>query len=103
MMDDRLDFNGGNVRKADWKGICSGREFAERYKKASERRCSPKGKDWGEALAIYAIANPLNLRTGSKRLLLRMVDAAVWGWRSNYDSQKEDFTFDINTFEAKPR
>ncbi len=103
LMDERLGFDGGKVRKADWKGVNNGKVFAERYRRASERRRPLKGKDWGEALAAYALAHPSHPRTGGPRAFLRAMQAAIWAWNSNYDFQKENFTFDPKTFEVLHR
>jgi hypothetical protein len=103
LMDERLGFDGEKVRKADWKGVATGRTFADRYRRNSERRCSPKGKEWGEALAAHAIKHNAIPTKGAERPLLRAARAAAQGWRSNYSFQKEHSSFDRETFEARPR
>jgi hypothetical protein len=103
LMDERHGLKGEKVRKALWQGIASGRAFADRYSSVSEKHASPKGKDWGEALAAYALAHPVNPRTGAERPFLRVVSAAFWAWHSNYEFQKEHSVFDPQTFEAKRR
>jgi hypothetical protein len=101
LIDECLGFDGKRVRNAESKGIYGGKAFAERYSRVSERRCSPQGKEWGEALAAHAIKNPVNPRTGAERPLLRIVSAACWAWHSDYDFQKEHVTFDPQAFEAQ--
>ncbi len=103
LMDKRLGFDERRVRNADWKGVAKGGAFAERYVKASNRGRPLKGKEWGEALAAYAIQHPVNTRTAAARPLSRIVSAAFWAWSSNYNFQKEHFTFDPQTFIAKRR
>jgi len=103
LMDERLGFKGGKIRNADWNGIGRAGALAERYRKLSARRCSLKGKEWGEALAAYAIEHPDHPQTSTKRPFLRTVSAAVWAWNSNYSFRKECFTFDPKTFEEKRR
>jgi hypothetical protein len=103
LMDERHGLKGDKVRKADWQGVASGRAFADRYSSVSEKRASPKGRDWGEALAAYALAHPVNPRTGAERPFLRLVSAAFWAWHSNYEFQKEHVVFDPQTFETRRR
>lgn len=103
LMDERLGFDGEKLRKADWKGVTNAKTFADHYVRNSERRCSPKGKEWGEALAAHALKYNANPTNGAERPLLRAVSAARQGWRSNYNFQKEHFTFDRQTFETKLR
>jgi len=100
-MDERLGFDGGKLRSTDWEGLDTGRAFAERYGKVSERRRALKGKEWGEALAAYAIQHRRHPQTGAERPLFCMLSAATWGRSSNYNSHKEHFAFDPKTFESK--
>ncbi len=102
-MDEQHGLKGEKIRKADWQGVASGRAFAGGYSRVSEKHASPKGKEWGEALASYALVHPVNPRTGAERPFLRMVSASFWAWHSNYEFQKEHFVFDPQTFEAKRR
>lgn len=103
VMDERLGFDGGKLRIANWNGIKRGREFEEQYKKVSERKCSLKGKEWGEALAQYVTKHPRRGGADTERPLWRQVWAAVRGWNSDYDFQKEHFSFDQKTFAPKHR
>jgi hypothetical protein len=102
-MDERLGFDGGGVRKCDWNGVENSAEFVRRYQRESERKRSPKGREWGEALAAHAIEHPQHPATGAARPLLRTVSAAFWAWRSDYNFHKEFYTIDPTTFEQKPR
>jgi len=102
-MDERLGFEAGAVRRAGWKGVDKGKGFAKCYEKASARRRSPKGKEWGEALASYAQEHPTDPRTGKERPLLVAMRAAFWAWNSDYGLQKKHSTFDPRTFEPEDR
>lgn len=66
-MDDQLGLNGGRLRRADWGGIKGTRAFADQYRKISDRRSSPKGEMWGEALAAWALEHPSDPRTEAER------------------------------------
>jgi hypothetical protein len=102
-LDDKLGFDGSKVKQARWAGIARGRQFEDHYAKVSDRKGPLKGKDWGEALAEYALQNQRNTSMNTERPLLRQVLAALRGWDSNYDFQKKTYAFDAQTFEQKPR
>jgi hypothetical protein len=98
-MDGALGFDGDVVRDADWTGICSGRAFQRKYTTISTTRPPGlKGEEWGRALAKYAIEHPQRSDDGSERPLWQEIRAAMHGWNSNYDIQKERFMFDPKTF-----
>lgn len=102
-IDDRHGFDGGKLRRAGWQDINGSRAFADRYSKISERRSSPKGKEWGEALADWAIEHPARPNTGADRPFVRMISLAFWAWNSNYENLRDRFELDPQTFESRPR
>jgi hypothetical protein len=102
-MDDGLGFEGDKLRKADWAGVKKGRQFEERYSKTSERKTSLKGKDWGEALAQYALQNRRNPVTNAERPFLQQIWPALRALGSNYDFHKATYTFDLQSFQPKHR
>jgi hypothetical protein len=54
-------------------------------------------------LAQFAQQNQRNPATNAERPLLRQVWAALRAWDSNYDYQKSNYSFDIQSFEPKRR
>src|SRR5205823_6931683 len=98
-IDEAQGFPGAPVRDADWAGVASATAFEAKYREISARRASDlKGEDWGRALARYAIDHP-NRPDGSLRPLWQEVRMAVHAWSSNYDFQRNHFTFDRDNFE----
>jgi hypothetical protein len=94
----------GPLRNADWVGISKGRDFEKRYCASSTARPrSLKGEHWGRALATYANRLPRRSDTGEVRPLLYEVRAAVHGWISNYDLQKQAFEIDPDSFKQVRR
>jgi hypothetical protein len=94
--------DGNNIRNADWSGVKTGRRFAARYANVSGRGAL-KGKAWGGALARYAAQHPVNASIGEERPLMRAVAASYWSWHSNYEFQRENFSFDPVTFALRRR
>jgi hypothetical protein len=100
-IDEEQNVSGDAVRTADWTGIASGRAFEERYKKVSARKPRGlKGKEWGEALAAYAVENPNRSDNNSERPFCRELQTALLGRFAHYDFQKDRFGFDPQTFET---
>ncbi len=94
-IDETHGFSGASVRLANWTGIESGRAFEENYRKNSKRpRSSLKGEEWGRALGEFAMKNPNRADNGIERPIRRQVWSALHGWQSNYDHQRDRFTFD---------
>jgi hypothetical protein len=102
-IDDRLGFDGGKLRRANWQDIKGSQAFADQYRKISDRRSSLKGKLWGEALADWAVEHPSRSNTGADRPFVRMISLAFWAWNSNYEYLRDRFEIDPHTFESGPR
>lgn len=91
---------GDVVRLGDWEGVLTARAFQERYQRVSARRPPGlKGKEWGEALAAYAVENPKRSDDGKERSFWGEIRAALSARTAHYDFQKEHFGFDLDTFE----
>jgi hypothetical protein len=93
--------SGSALRNASWHGLSNGRDFQARYKRISVRQ-SPglKGESWGRALARCALKSPYRGDNREERPLTREIAAALRARMAHYDFQKENFGFDIATFEA---
>lgn len=103
-IDDSYGFPGEPVRMADWSGVISAHAFEARYCSVSERKPSSlKGEEWGRSLASYATEHPNRSDDSSERPLWRQIRAAVNGWCSNYDHQREHFVIDPITFRVVPK
>jgi hypothetical protein len=99
-IDEANSVSGDAVRTGDWTGIASARAFEQRYKEISARRPRAlKGKEWGEALAVYAAEHPNRPDDGSERPFVGEIRAALKGRIARYDFQKKRFGFDRDTFE----
>jgi hypothetical protein len=103
-VDESHGFPGGPVRTADWSGVTGAHAFEARYCSVSEKKPSSlKGEEWGRSLASYATEYPHRSDDGSERPLWRQIRAAVNGWCSNYDYQREHFVIDPITFGQVPK
>jgi hypothetical protein len=103
-IDEANGVSGDGVRLANWTGIGSGSAFEENYRRNSKRpRSSLKGEEWGRALGEFAMKNPNRADNGIERPIRRQVWSAFHGWQSNYDYQRERFTFDSKTLEQIER
>lgn len=99
-IDEANGVSGDVVRNEKWNGITSCRAFEVRYIEVAARRPRAiKGKEWGEALASYAIDHPNRIDTGAERHFWREIRAALQGRVASYDFQKMHFTFEPNNFE----
>ena len=58
-LDKKLGFESESLKSGNKENINSGKAFEGYYKKYSDSKQSLKGVQWGEALAAYAIENPL--------------------------------------------
>ncbi len=93
-------FSGKVIRNANWSGVDCSRIFEERYKKFSAKHPqSLKGKEWGEALASYALEHPHREDDGSERPFWREIRVALQSRVANYDFQKDHYEFNPVTFE----
>ncbi len=102
-IDENNGFPGDAVRRANWDGITTSRAFEAKYLEASARRPGKlKDEQWGRALACWADRTP-ERPNGEPRPLWKELRAALHSWSSNYESQREDFTFDPETFSSIPR
>lgn len=102
-IDESPDFPADGVRNADWTGIQSSKAFEKKYLEVSSRRSGAlKDETWGRALGRYAMEHP-DRPDGARRPLWKDLRAALHAWSSNYDRQRERFTFDPVTFEQVPR
>jgi hypothetical protein len=91
------------VRSADWAGVQSGKDFDQRFVAASESRIqSLKGKDWGHALASFALEHP-TWRSGDARPVVRAIRAGHQSRGAHYDYEREHFRLDPDTFERRDR
>jgi hypothetical protein len=98
-LDEDKGVPGGSVREADWTGIAAAGAFAARYREVSKRRPrSLKGKEWGEALAVYADMHPVRSDTGEERPFWRAIGNAARSRFASYTRQKERYGFDPTTF-----
>ncbi|MFA5824043.1 MAG: hypothetical protein WC853_13375 [Thermodesulfovibrionales bacterium] len=99
-IDEANGVSGKAVRNANWTGIASGRAFEARYVEVSDRKPRAiKGKEWGEALAAYALDQPNRQDNGAERPFWREIRAAIQGRVAHYDFQKDHFVFNPDTFE----
>lgn len=102
-IDEALGFPGDPVRNADWTGIQSSKVFEKKYREISARTPEAlKDERWGRALARYGMDHP-DRPDGARRPLWGDLRAAVHAWSSNYDRERDRFTFDDVTFERIPR
>ena len=102
-IDEALGFPGDLVRHADWTGVKSSKGFEKKYLEVSARKPGAlKDEKWGRALARYAMEHP-DRPDGTRRPLWGDLRAALHAWSSNYDRQRDLFTFDPVTFEQIPR
>lgn len=100
-LDEKFGFNSEGLKSGNKENINSGKAFENYYKKYSTSKKSLKGKEWGEALADYALDNPLKADTEKRRTFLKTIDEILRANRVRYDYQKENFVIDPNTFEIK--
>ncbi len=97
-------FPGESIRNAEWTGIDGIGKFVARYAKISKtKRSELKGKGWGRALAVFALEHPMRSDDGKERPLLQQAGAALRSHAATYDFQREQFTFDLDTFVQIPR
>lgn len=73
-LDEKQGFNSDRLKSGDRGSIISGKAFEKYYKEYSDRKNSLKGKEWGEALASYALDNPLKEDTNQRRTFLQTID-----------------------------
>ena len=93
------------IRRVDWSGIRNGQALDNRYRSIElKKHQSLKGERWGRALAAYAQDYP-NLPDTSDTLrpFWKEIGAALRSKMANYDMQKTEYTFNLNTFEAKKK
>ncbi len=103
-LDEAKGYPGCPIRDADWTGIRNGADFEKRYGKVSATQVSKiKNRDWGRALAAYAVEYPNRDDDGKRRPFLHEIDSALGVSFANYDWQKEHLTFDPNTFQLIER
>jgi hypothetical protein len=99
-IDEANGVSGQAVRNTDWTGITTGRAFEEKYAEVSDRKPRTiKGKEWGEALAAYALEHPNRQDNGAERPFWHEIRAALQGRTAHYDFQKEHFAFSSDDFE----
>ena len=97
-MDKVKGFAVADLEQGDYSHISSGREFEEQYKKLSQSKRCLKGKDWGKALASYALEYPdFNESSNTQRPVINQIGAALRARHSNYDYSKNNFSTDPNT------
>lgn len=102
-LDEKHSYSGDTVRNAAWTGVTNASGFERRYQSVSIRkRGKLKGESWGRALAQYAVDYPRKA-DGTERPIWNQIRGAWFGWKSNYDRQREAFRFDPVTFELIPR
>ena len=102
-IDEALGFPGDLVRRADWTCVQSSKAFEKKYLEVSARKSGAlKDERWGRSLARYAMEHP-DRPEGTRRPLWGDLRAALHAWSSNYDCQRDLFTFDPVTFEQIPR
>jgi hypothetical protein len=97
-LDDRHGHAGDLLRKADWSCVANAKQFAEQYKKLSQRKRAVKGKEWGEALAAYAAEHRKMIGDAFERPIIQAVYAAAWAWHSDYSYRAKNFVIDAETF-----
>lgn len=98
-IDEENGASGEGLRNADWTGIKSAKDFETKYVEISDRKNpSIKGKEWGKALATYAIEHPNRRDDGNERPFLNEIRVALRARFSKYDLQKDNFTFSPDGF-----
>ena len=102
-LDEKLGFNSERLRSGDRESIKSGKAFEKYYREYSDRKNSLKGKEWGEALASYALDNPLKEDTIQRRTFLQTIDQILHARRVLYDYQYDAFKIDLNDFKIKEK
>lgn len=102
-LDEQQGFNSDRLKSGDRGSISSGKAFEKYYKEYSDRKNSLKGKEWGEALASYALDNPLKADTNQRRTLLQTIDQILHARRVSYNYQSDAFKIDINDFKIKEK
>jgi hypothetical protein len=103
-IDESHGFSGAPLRNAPWTGVKTGGEFEARYRKLTvSKRSAIKGKEWGSALAQYAVARPHRTDNGELRPLIHEVQIALQTRIAHYDLEKEYFGFQPQTFKRVRR
>ena len=102
-LDEKLGFNSEGLRIGNRQHISTGKAFEKYYQEHSARKISLKGKDWGEALADYALDNPLKEDIQQRRTFLTTVDWILHARSVRYDYQRDHFEIDPNNFEIKEK
>jgi hypothetical protein len=94
------DFEFANFAIEELTAIIADGDSAVRTSDELKKKISRlKGKEWGRKLAAYAREHPRRSDNGEVRLFLKEVRVAFHGWNSDYDFQRDHFTFDCETFE----
>lgn len=101
--DEKLGFDSKRLRGGNRQHISSGKAFEKYYQEHSARKISLKGKDWGEALADYALDNPLREDIQQRRAFLNTVDWILHARSVRYEYQRDHFEIDPNNFEIKEK
>lgn len=99
-IDEANGVSGESVRTASWASVETATAFQARYKEVSARHPPGlKGKEWGTALAVYAVEHPNRSDTGAERPFWKEIDAALQARSADYDFQRAHFSFNRETFE----
>lgn len=101
--DKKLGFDSKTLRVGHKQDCHSGKAFEKYYKDYSIRKISLKGNEWGEALAEYALDNPLREDTKERRTFLKTIDQILRARVISYDYQRDDFEIDPNDFQIKEK
>lgn len=101
--DKKLGFDSKTLRMGHKQDFHSGKAFEKYYKEYSIRKISLKGNEWGEALAEYALDNPLREDTKERRTFLKTIDQILRARVVSYDYQRDDFEIDLNDFQIKEK
>ena len=97
--DDLNGFNGDSIRNASWSGVSSAKGFKNNYRSLSERKVKIGAENWGLALAEYLQAYPTRASEDDLRPFWQHLRSAIRCKRTYYDEQKENYTFDLTSFE----
>lgn len=103
ILDEKQGLSIDNLKSGNYQNIKSGKGFDDYYKKNSITKRSLKGLQWGEALAEYAIENPLKEDTQQRRTFLEAVEKILYASKVRYDYQKENFLIDPDDFQIKEK
>ena len=101
--DEERGFAADCVRNADWNGVASGKGLEKRYREVSSSKKNLKSVRFGALLAEWAAKHPVHPHSKESRRILQSAFAARSASTSNYDRQRERFTFDPETLKLVER